>query len=493
MPLIEASLGIAIGFLTFLIIVGYDVFPFILLLAFGLAFYFIVVQKGTVAIKSRGNCQSSTTVTFQDIGGQNIAKKELIEALDFIITSEKTKSLGIRPLKGILLTGPPGTGKTMLAKAAAAYTDAVFIATAGSEFIEMYAGIGAQRVRSIFKKARDLAKKKDKPRAIIFIDEIEVVGGKRGSHTSHLEYDQTLNQLLVEMDGIETDKDVNILVVAATNRVDMLDSALLRPGRFDRVVKVDLPDKEGRLQILRIHTANKPLDNDVDLEAVAQETFGLSGAHLENITNEAAIYALRDKGEKITQKHFIEAIEKVMLGEKLDKKPALKELERVTVHETGHAIMSEVLRPGSVAHVTITPRGGALGYMRQKPENDMYLYTKSYLLNQIKIAVAGSVAEEIFFGERSTGAVNDFNEAIKLAKQIVLSGLSDLGIVDMNKEDDSVSQEVKKIVHCQVNEARTILLSKRPLLEALIEQLKLNEKVTGKQLQDLVHKFSKCA
>ena len=219
----------------------------------------------------------------------------------------------------------------------------------------------------------------------------------------------------------------------------------------------------------------------------------MSGAHLENITNEAAIYALRDKGEKITQKHFIEAIEKVMLGEKLDKKPALKELERVTVHESGHAIMSEVLRPGSVAHVTITPRGGALGYMRQKPENDMYLYTKSYLLNQIKIAVAGSVAEEIFFGERSTGAVNDFNEAIKLAKQIVLSGLSDLGIVDMNKEDDSVSQEVKKIVHCQVNEARTILLSKRPLLEALIEQLKLNEKVTGKQLQDLVHKFSKCA
>lgn len=493
MSLIEVSLGVAVGFLTYLIIVGYNVFPFILLLAFGLAFYFIVIQKGTVTIKSRGNYLSSNTVTFRDIGGQNIAKKELIEALDFIIRSEKTTSLGIRPLKGILLTGPPGTGKTMLAKAAADYTDAVFIAAAGSEFIEMYAGIGAQRIRSIFKKAKDLAKKKNKPRAIIFIDEIEVVGGKRGSHTSHLEYDQTLNQLLVEMDGMETDNDVNILVVAATNRADMLDPALLRPGRFDRVVKVDLPDKEGRLQILRIHTANKPLDSDVDLEAIAQETFGLSGAHLENITNEAAIYALRDKGEKITQKHFIEAIEKVMLGEKLDKKPDLKELERVTIHESGHAIMSETLRPGSVAHVTITPRGGALGYMRQKTENDIYLYTKSYLLDQIKIAVAGSVAEEIFFGERSTGAVNDFNESIKLAKQIVLSGLSDLGIVDMNKEDDSVSQEVKKIVHCQISEVRSVLLSKRPLLEALTEQLKLNEKVTGKQLQDLLSRFNKCA
>jgi len=494
MPLIEAGLGIVIGFLIFLILAGYDVIPFVLLLAFGAVFYFTVLQKTSLQFKTRiGSDSSSRKVTFQDIGGQNTAKKELTEALDFIMVSEKTRSLGIRPLKGILLTGPPGTGKTLLAKAAATYTDAAFIATAGSEFIEMYAGVGAQRVRNLFKRARDLAKRENKSRAILFIDEIEVMGGKRGSHTSHLEYDQTLNQLLVEMDGINTNQDINLLVIAATNRADMLDPALLRPGRFDRIVKVDLPDKEGRLQILKIHTSNKPLDDSVDLEALAQETFGLSGAHLENITNEAAIYALRDQQSKITAKHFIEAIEKVMLGEKLDKKPEKDELERVTVHEAGHAIMSELLRPGSVAHVTITPRGGALGYVRQKPENDIYLYTKSYLLNQIKIAVAGSVAEEIVLDERSTGAVNDFQEAIKMAKQLVLSGLSDLGVVDMEKEDGSVNQEVKQIVQNQIDEVRSILTRESALLGALTEQLSLNEKVTGKQLQTLIVKYGRCA
>jgi ATP-dependent metalloprotease FtsH len=493
MTLIEAGVGIAIGLITFLIIIGYDVFPFIIILAFGATLYFLVVQKGAITVKSKNKYQSKVKVSFQDIGGQNTAKKELIEALDFIISSSKTKLLGIRPLKGILLTGPPGTGKTLLAKATATYTDATFIATAGSEFIEMYAGVGAQRVRNLFKKARELAKRENKTKAIIFIDEVEVMGGKRGSHTSHLEYDQTLNQLLVEMDGMGSDTDVNILVVAATNRADMLDQALLRPGRFDRIVKVDLPDKEGRLQILKIHTSNKPLGDDVDLDAIALETFGFSGAHLENVTNEAAIYALRDKNEKIFAKHFSEAIEKVMMGEKLDKKPTGEELERITIHESGHAILSEIIRPDSVAHITITPRGGALGYMRQKPENDMYLYTKSYLLNQIKIAVAGSLAEEIVLGERSTGAVNDFQEAIKMARQIVFSGLSELGVVDMDKEEDSVSNEVKKIIHSQINEVRTILIDNKLLLLALTNLLKKNEKVTGKQLQELMRGFNQCA
>ena len=229
-------------------------------------------------------------VTFDDIGDRTWPNGSL-EALEFVNNREKCLKLGIRPLKGILLVGPPGTGKTLLAKAAASYTDSAFVATSGSSFVEMYAGVGAQRIRKVFSMGRQAAREQGKGSAIIFIDEIEVIGGKRGRHSSHLEYDQTLNQLLVEMDGINATNDVRVLVVGATNRADLLDPALIRPGRFDRVVRVDLPNKEGRLHILRIHARNKPLEAEVDLGKIAGETFGFSGAHLESLMNEAAIHA----------------------------------------------------------------------------------------------------------------------------------------------------------------------------------------------------------
>src|SRR5690606_24774647 len=217
----------------------------------------------------------------------------------------------------------------------------------GSEFVEMYAGVGAQRVRKLFQEAREAARRAGKNSAVIFIDELEVLGGKRGTNTNHHEYDQTLNQLLVEMDGIASDEDVRVLVLGATNRPDLLDDALTRPGRFDRIVKVELPDRKGRLHILKIHVAGKPVDSEVNLDELARETFGFSGAHLESLVNEAAILAMREKSKTIRASHFREAVDKVMLGEKLDRRPKLAELERIALHESGHAIASELVNPGS--------------------------------------------------------------------------------------------------------------------------------------------------
>lgn len=484
----ELGLGVLLALVIFLAYRGYDVTPLLVMAIFGGVLYYVAESRGLFkSIEPLDMKNGGQETTFDDIGGQGAAIKELQEALDFIKEREKIKKLGIRPLKGILLTGPPGTGKTLMARAAASYTDAAFLAVSGSEFIEMYAGIGAQRVRKLFRSAREKARRLGKSHAIIFIDEIDVLGGRRGQYSGHMEYDQTLNQLLVEMDGIRADDEIRLLVIGATNRIDMLDPALLRPGRFDRVVRVDLPDREGRLQILKIHTRNKPLADDVNLEDVARETFGFSGAQLESVTNEAAIYAFREGAEAICARHFKEAIEKVIMGERLDRRPAEEELERIAIHETGHALVSELLRPGSVTVLTITPRGSALGYMRQAPADDPYLYTREYIENQIAIMVAGAVAEEVILGGRSTGAANDFNQAVAAARKLIFSGLSSLGVVDEESlPDGPLHREISRIIKTQEERVVYFITEYREKIIQASEKLLEKERLSGDDFRQLV-------
>lgn len=483
----EFFLGTSIALVIFLILLGYDVVPLLMLIGLGVFLYVMIDRKGLTGGNGNFGSVQQVNFNFGDIGGQEPAKKELIEALDFVLHAGEASRMGIRPLKGILLTGPPGTGKTLLAKAAAAYTRSLFLAASGSEFIEVYAGVGAQRVRQLFRTARERALKEKKDGAVIFIDEIDVLGSRRGSNNGHLEYDQTLNQLLVEMDGLRSDERTRILVIGATNRDDMLDQALLRPGRFDRVVRVDLPDKAGRLQILRLHCRNKPLDDDVELEAIARETFGFSGAHLESVANEAAILAMREKSPKIQQRHFQEAVDKVIMGEKLDRKASQEELARVAIHETGHAVISEVLRPGSVSHLTVTNRGKALGYMRQIPEDDIYLYTREYMEAQMQICLGGAVAERILLGSQSTGASSDFQQVTQLARQIVVSGMSSLGIIcEEMLSKDAIHQAMKEIINEQENNVEGILRSKIEVVERAAQLLREQEYLSGGSLREML-------
>lgn len=479
----EWLIGIGLGLTVFLFWRGVDLTP--LLLIAGALFVLYLFTQGRIGrnfetLGQQTMTRTDTGVKFEDIGGQEIAKRELLEALDFVRDQEQIGKLGIRPLKGILLTGPPGTGKTLLAKAASNYTGSVFVSASGSEFIEMYAGVGAQRVRQLFNKARQLAQKMGKKSAIIFIDEIEVIAGKRGSHTSHLEYDQTLNQLLVEMDGLKPNEAVKIVLIAATNRADLLDGAILRPGRFDRQVKVDLPDKEGRMHILNIHAKGKPLAKGVNLEEIAKDTFGFSGAHLESLLNEAAILAYRRGHKELAMEDIREAIDKVIMGEKLERRPEAEELKRVAVHEVGHALISEVLRPESVATLTVIPRGKALGFMRQAQVQEQYLYTKEYLLDQIAICLGGAISEESFYGNWSTGASNDFEQATNIAKQIILTGLSRLGIV----QEDLVGKEriyevMTEILDEQKSRVREIIEERKQTIDKVVADLLQKEKVSG--------------
>ncbi|MCS7462517.1 AAA family ATPase [Paenibacillus doosanensis] len=425
-------------------------------------------------------------LTFDDIGGQQRAKIELKEALDFLIKHEEIRKLGIRPLKGILLEGPPGTGKTLLAKAAAHYTNSVFIAASGSEFVEMYVGVGASRVRELFKEARSRAAKENKESAIVFIDEIDVIGGKRDGG-QHREYDQTLNQLLTEMDGIHTTDSPRILLMAATNRKEMLDSALLRPGRFDRHIEVDLPDKKGRLHILNIHGKNKPLSEQVNLEMIAEETFQFSGAQLESVMNEAAIYAMREESPLIEQKHLSQAVDKVMIGERTDRESTKEERDRVALHELGHAIAAENVRPGSVSQVALSPRGKALGYVRHNPQQDQYLYTKEQLEEQIIVALGGAVAEEMFYGGRSTGSRNDFEQSLHLVRTMMDSGLTNLGIIDrqmVTKEE--LMKENAAILEQLTERTREILERHRIVFEQSLSILVKEEVLSGDQFRQLL-------
>jgi len=491
----EIVIGIAAGVIIFLLYQGLNMLPILFMLGLAAAIYYTNVRPGgkSFAVYNRQTA-AQHLVNFDDIGGQEVAKKELQEALEFIKDTERIKSLGIRPLKGILLSGPPGTGKTLLAKAAAQYTNSVFVAASGSEFVEMYVGVGAQRVRQLFNQARELAAQERKNSAVIFIDEIEVLGGKRGQSTSHLEYEQTLNELLVQMDGMSIDDEIRILVIGATNRLDMLDPALVRPGRFDRQVRVDLPDKHGRLKILELHTRNKPLAADVDLEEIAIDTFGFSGAHLESVANEAAILALRENAQEITMQHLRQAVDKVIMGEKLDRLPSTDEKYRIAVHETGHAIVSEFVKPGSVASINVAARGNALGYVRQSPQDDMYLYTVDYLKGQIAVALAGAIAEEVVLDNRSTGAANDFSQAADLAKRIIFGGMSELGIV--SPEDlprGLLHQTITTILQEVERDVRRIITEHRPLLLAVVEILIERETIAGPELRQILRMDTRCA
>ena len=484
----EIILGIIIAAVLFMAIKGINVIPVVVMLIIAGGLYYLLHAQGLLKVNNIGAAyEKEAGLHFKDIGGQDSAVNELKEALEFLLKPEHIVNMGIRPLKGVLLIGPPGTGKTLLARAAANYTSSVFLVASGSEFIEMYAGVGAKRIRQLFNEARKKAKRLQKKSAIIFIDELEILAVKRGSHSSHMEYDQTLNQLLVEMDGIIQDKEPYILLIGATNREDMLDPALLRPGRFDRQVQVGLPDRSGREQILRIHTRNKPLDDEVDLMAIARATFGFSGAHLESLSNEAAILAMREGKEKIYQQHFSEAIDKVIMGEKLNHKPSEQELARVCVHESGHAIISEYTQRGSVSSISIIPRGKALGFMRKSPQDDQYLYTASQIEHQIMVALAGAMAEEIKFKSRSTGARNDFEQAWQLAGELVANGLSSLGIVSREHlPDDKFFLESKAIIDRLEKQTREILQDHEALLNKLSDTLVREESIGRQEFEKII-------
>jgi len=482
----EIAIGITVVLLVFLIYIGIQPLPLITVAAIALAAFFMMKTRGGLAVgavNKRTPAKTPAYLSFDDIGGQDQAKQELIEALEFMVKREEIKKLGIRPLKGILLTGPPGTGKTLLAKAAAHYTQSVFVAASGSEFVEMYVGVGASRIRDLFNNARKLAVKQKRTSAVVFIDEIDGIGGRRDGG-QHREYDQTLNQLLTEMDGIQGDEAIRILLIGATNRKELLDPALLRPGRFDRHIEVNLPDRKGREHILRLHARNKPLAADVSLSRVAEETFGFSGAQLESVMNEAAIYALRANREVITQDDLTNAIDKVMIGERTDREATREERERVAIHELGHAIVAETLHPGSVAQVSLTPRGQALGYVRHNPKQDSYLYTKQALEEQIMIALGGAAAEELIYGGRSTGSRGDFDQANNIVKTLIESGMTELGIVPvqaLTKED--WARENANVMNRLMEQTRELLAAHQDKFGTFLEILVREETLSGQQLR----------
>ncbi|MEI7792253.1 MAG: ATP-dependent zinc metalloprotease FtsH [Candidatus Berkelbacteria bacterium] len=356
-------------------------------------------------------------VTFNDVAGAEEAKQELFEVVDFLKNPKKYQELGAEIPKGVLLVGSPGTGKTLMAKAVAGEAGVPFFSISASEFVEMFVGVGASRVRDLFQKA-----KRNSP-AIIFVDELDAIGRQRGSGLggSHDEREQTLNQILVEMDGFETSD--NVIVVAATNRPDVLDPALLRPGRFDRQVYIDLPDRKERLAILKVHTKSKPIENGVDLEKIAASTPGFSGADLRNLTNEAAISAARNSQKTVSQENMTDSIEKVMMGpEKKSRAMSEKERKITAIHEAGHAVVSHILPNADPVHkISIISRRMALGYTWNMPTEERRLESKAHFLDEIATLMGGRVAEEEFFGydNVTTGASNDLKRATEIARRMV--------------------------------------------------------------------------
>jgi cell division protease FtsH len=448
------------------------------------------------------------TVTFDDVAGVEEAKQELREVVDFLKAREKFQRLGARIPKGVLLVGPPGTGKTLMARAVAGEADVPFFSISGSEFVEMFVGVGASRVRDLFDQA-----KRNAP-CIVFIDEIDAVGRHRGAGLggSHDEREQTLNQILVEMDGFDT--STNVIVMAATNRPDILDPALLRPGRFDRRVVLDRPDISGRLAILKVHTNGKPLAKDVDLEVLAKETVGFSGADLANLVNEAAILAARRNKGAIGMQELEESIDRVIAGpERKSRKISPKEKEITAYHEAGHALVARVLPNADPVHkISIVARGMSLGHTRQLPIEDRYLMTRSQFKDMLATLLGGHTAEELIFNEMTTGAQNDIEQATKIARAMVTSfGMSDkLGprtfghkeeLVFLGREiseqrdySDKVAEQIDDEVYQIIQEAhetaREILTKNKSKLIFLAERLMAKETLEGEELEAIFNEIA---
>lgn len=432
--------------------------------------------------------ERKTKIKFDDVAGLDEEKEEMIEIVDFLKKPEKFKKMGARVPKGVLLYGKPGTGKTLIAKAIAGEADVPFISMSGSEFIEMFAGLGASRVRKLFEKARKLAP------CIVFIDEIDAIGSRRTSNSgAETENNQTLNQLLVEMDGFSSEE--TIIVLAATNRPEMLDKALLRPGRFDRQITIPVPDLKGRLEILKIHAKDKKISDDVNLESIAEDTAGFTGAELENILNEAAIVATKNKHEDIENLDIEEAVKKVTVGlEKRGRVYSEKDKKLTAYHEAGHAVVSRYLpTQTNVKEISIIPRGVAGGYTMYKSDEDKYYISKTEMQEKLIALLGGRAAEKLVLNDISTGASNDIEIATKIARDMVTKyGMSDnLGPIDFQGKEpyemqmfgenigDKIGEEVKKLIDIAYSDALSLLQQHRDKLDmiaqALLEKEKINE------------------
>lgn len=460
-------------------------------------------NKGLDFGKSRATISKKTNISFGDVAGLNEEKEELEEIVDFLKNNEKYTNLGARIPKGIILVGPPGTGKTLLAKAVAGEANVPFFSISGSDFVEMFVGVGASRVRDLFNEA-----KRNAP-CIIFIDEIDAVARRRGSGLggSHDEREQTLNQMLVEMDGFGVNE--GIIVLAATNRVDILDPAILRPGRFDRKIAVGRPDVRGREDILKVHSRNKKLAEDVDLQKIAKNTPGFTGADLENIMNEAAIIAAKESKEYINQLNIENAFIKVGIGtEKKSRIIPEKERKITAYHEAGHAILFRELEDvGPVHTISIIPTGmGAAGYTMPVPKDDNVFETRNRMLHQIMVSLGGRIAEEIVFGDVTTGASQDIKQVTSLAKAMVTKyGMSEkLGMINYESDDEvlvnrdfthtksysdetaaSIDKEIRIIVDDCYKKAKDIILSKRDILDKSAALLLEKEKIGFEEFEAL--------
>ena len=446
--------------------------------------------------RTRLGSEEKNQKTFADVAGADEEKEELQELVEFLKNPRSFTDMGARIPKGVLLVGPPGTGKTLLAKAVAGEAGVQFLSISGSDFVELYVGVGASRVRDLFDQAKKVAP------AIIFIDEIDAVGRQRGSGLGggHDEREQTLNQLLVEMDGF--DNDTNLIIIAATNRPDVLDPALLRPGRFDRQVAVEAPDLEGREAILKVHAKGKPFVPDVDLHMIAVRTPGFTGADLANVLNEAALLCARAGAQLIDNRAIDEAIDRVQAGPKRRSKGmALDELRNTAYHEGGHALVAAAMNDTDpVTKVTILPRGRALGYTAVMPTEDRYSMSRNQLLDQMAYAMGGRTAEEVVFHDPTTGASNDIEKATNIARQMVLDyGFSEkLGAIKWSDDEQSdlgalthkysahtaeiIDEEVLKLVETAHTEAWNVINENRDILDELVRQLLVKETLNEKEL-----------